>query len=222
MIKHIIWASMIDYPGHTSTVLFTGLCNFNCSYCYNKSLKNNADIDFENEILPKLLERKDFINHVIISGGEPTVDPDFEHIIKILYDNGFAIGVHTNGSNPQIIINNLKYIDFVGIDIKTSKEKYNKSTNINVNIDNIIKTIKTVIDSNINYEIRTTLFPEDVKKDDVLKIAKWLKQNGVKKYHLQQYYAVSTAKVTEQYLQTELEEITNECNNIIETVLKTK
>ena len=39
MIKHVIWASMIDYPGNTSAVLFTGACNFNCDYCYNKTLK---------------------------------------------------------------------------------------------------------------------------------------------------------------------------------------
>ena len=127
MIKHVIWSSMIDYPGHTCTVMFTGNCNFNCDYCYNKTLKEQENKKFEEEILPKLIERKDFINHIIISGGEPTVDPDFEKIIDILHKQGFLIGVHTNGSNPDIIINNIYKIDYFGIDITNSS--LNKFTN---------------------------------------------------------------------------------------------
>lgn len=222
MIKHVIWSSMIDYPGHTCTVMFTGNCNFNCDYCYNKTLKEQENKKFEDEILPKLIERKDFINHIIISGGEPTVDPDFEKIIDILHKHGFVIGVHTNGSNPDKIINNIDKIDYFGIDIKTSFNKYNVAAGTHVNVDNVKKTIEYVVKSGKQYELRTTLFPRDVKQDDVIEIANYLKEIGANNYCLQQFYPVNGAEVVKQYNLEELTGITEKSNEIIKTVLKTK
>ena len=91
MSKSVIWSSMRDYPDNICTTMFTGVCNFDCEFCYNRGLLKEKEINFEEEILPKLLERKDFINHVIISGGECTIHPDFEKVINTLYDNGFTI-----------------------------------------------------------------------------------------------------------------------------------
>lgn len=222
MIKHVIWASMIDYPGETSTVLFTGACNFNCDYCYNKTLKQAEDKAFDNEILPKLLERKDFVSHIILSGGEPTIDKNFDHMIDVLYNKGFKIGVHTNGSNPEKIINNIDKIDYLGIDIKTSFDKYDISAGTKVNVDNVKKTIEFAVKSGKKYEFRTTLFPRDVEEQDVLNIANYLKQIGAKKYHLQQFYPVNGAEKIKSYSENIIKEFAEKCNTIIPTILKTK
>ncbi len=222
MIKHVIWASMIDYPGQTATVLFTGACNFNCDYCYNKTLKQAEDKVFDKVILPKLLERQDFVNHVILSGGEPTVDKDFEYILDTLNKHGFIVGVHTNGSNPDKIINNIDKIDYLGIDIKTSFNKYDIVAGTKTNVDNVKKTIEYVAKSGKNYEFRTTLFPRDVNEQDVISIANYLKEIGAKKYHLQQFYPVNGAEDIPSYPETTIREFTRKCNEIIPTVLKTK
>ena len=55
MIKSVIWSSMIDYPDNVCTTLFTGVCNFDCEFCYNKGLLKEKELNFEEEILPKLL-----------------------------------------------------------------------------------------------------------------------------------------------------------------------
>lgn len=222
MIKHVIWASMIDYPGQTSTVLFTGACNFNCDYCYNKSLNLAKDKVFDKSILPELIKRRDFIDHVILSGGEPTIDKEFEYIVNVLYSNGFKVGVHTNGSNPEKIINNIDKIDYLGIDIKTSFNKYDIVAGTKVNVDNVKKTIEFVVKSGKTYEFRTTLFPRDVDEQDVLYIAKYLKEIGANKYHLQQFYPVNGAKNINSYDETTIKEFQRKCNEIIPTVLKTK
>lgn len=222
MIKHVIWASMIDYPGQTCTVLFTGACNFNCDYCYNKTLKCAEDKVFEQEILPRLLERKDFVDHVILSGGEPTIDPKYDYIIDTLYNYGFKIGIHTNGSNPEKIINNIDKIEYLGIDIKTSFDKYDIVAGTKVNVDSVKKTIEFVIKSGKQYEFRTTLFPRDVNEEDVLNIAKYLKEIGANKYHLQQFYPVNGAEDIKSYSEAKINEFTRKCNEIIPTVLKTK
>lgn len=222
MIKHVIWASMIDYPGQTATVLFTGACNFNCDYCYNKTLKQAEDKVFDKVILPKLLERQDFVNHVILSGGEPTIDKDFEYILDTLNKRGFIVGIHTNGSNPDKIINNIDKIDYLGIDIKTSFDKYDIVSGTKVNVDNVKKTIEYVVQSGKNYEFRTTLFPRDVNEQDVINIAKYLKDIGAKKYHLQQFYPVNGAENIASYPEDTIKEFARKCNEIIPTVLKTK
>lgn len=222
MIKHVIWASMIDYPGHTSAVLFTEKCNFNCSYCYNRKLSDQPDKIFEQEILPKLIERKDFVNHVVISGGEPTIDESFEEMLTKLHNEGFVVGIHTNASNPNKIIDNINKISFLGIDIKSVKSKYNEIAGTKVNLDNVEKLLRYVIENGIAHEVRTTLFPKHVSKEDILEIAKWLKEAGEKKYHLQQFYAVNGAEEVESYTEEELQEICNKSNEIITTVLKSK
>lgn len=222
MIKKVIWSSMIDYPKSTSAVLFVGKCNFNCSYCYNRTLIKENDIEFDKNILPKLLERKDFIDHIIISGGEPTTDDEFEIILQKLYNSGFVIGVHTNGSNPDMILKHIDKIDFLGIDIKSSEEKYNSIAGVEVNFNKIIETVKIAIENNKNLEIRTTLFPKYVDMDDCIAIAEKLKELGVKEYQLQQFYAVNGAEEVDSYSTNKLFEIQENCNKILPTTLKTK
>ena len=57
LIKSVLWANMLDYPGHVSTSLFFDGCNMDCEFCQNKLLAKEKTIDFDTEILPKLLER---------------------------------------------------------------------------------------------------------------------------------------------------------------------
>ena len=222
MIKQVIWSSMIDYPKHVSTVIFFDKCNFNCDYCYNKELINMKAIDFDKEILPKLISRKDIVDHIILSGGECTLANSFSDIVDKLYDSGFTIGIHTNGSNPQIIKENIDKISYMGIDIKSSSEKYNDITKCNVNIQNIIDTINLAKNNNKQYQCRTTLYPIYVQKEDCIKIAKKLKEMGVKEYTIQQCYNIGSSKEFNQYLDKELIDIQNECDKIIKTNLKIK
>ena len=126
MIKSDIWASMIDYPDNICTTIFMDGCNFNCEFCYNKNLSKEKEINFEKEILPKLKERKAFINHIIISGGECTTSPDFIDIVDKLYNEKFLIGIHTNGYKPDTLRRVIKKLDFIGMDIKNDFENYNK------------------------------------------------------------------------------------------------
>ena len=144
MVKQVIWSSMIDYPKKISTVIFLDKCNLNCEYCYNRELYNMKTLDFNIDILPKLLERKDFINHIILSGGECTINKEFQEILYILYEKGFKIGLHTNGTRPDIIEKNIQKISFLGIDVKTTLDKYYMLDSDNKDTKNIEKTIQEV------------------------------------------------------------------------------
>lgn len=225
MFKSIVWSSTIDYPKQVSTVLFVGICNWDCGFCYNRNLINNKDIDFDNYILPRLIQRKKFINHIVISGGEVTCYNELINVIDKLKNKGFTLGIHTNGSNPDMLENIIDKIDFVGMDIKTSfTDKYNKITNKIVNFEDLEKSIKTIINSNKLYEFRTTLYPKYVNLNDCLFIAEKLKSLNVNKYVLQQYENSfnneNNKNKINSYPVNYIKQIREECNKIILTELK--
>ncbi|MBQ8299841.1 MAG: anaerobic ribonucleoside-triphosphate reductase activating protein [Clostridia bacterium] len=218
MIKSVIWSSMIDYPDNVCTTLFTGVCNFDCEFCYNKGLLKEKELDFEKEILPKLLDRKDFIDHVIISGGECTVHPDFEKVINILYENGFKIGIHTNGYTPEILSNIIDKIDFIGMDIKNDFENYNEITQKKVDVSKIKESVDIILKNGVNYEFRTTVYPKYINKENLVNIAKYLKEVGSKKYVLQNYFDHNKTVIP--YSAEMMREIQAECSEYLPTTLR--
>jgi pyruvate formate lyase activating enzyme len=218
MVKSVIWSSMIDYPDNVCTTLFTGVCNFDCEFCYNKGLLKEKELDFEKEILPKLLERKEIIDHVIISGGECTVHPDFEKMINTLYENGFTIGIHTNGYTPETLRKVIDKIDYVGMDIKNDFDNYNEITQKKINVDKIKESVDLILNKGINYEFRTTVYPKYINKENLVNIAKYLKDVGSKKYVLQNYFDHNKTVIP--YSPEMMKEIQAECSEYLPTTLR--
>lgn len=220
MFKSVIWSSTIDYPDELSTVLFVGKCGWNCEYCHNKSLSSsNGSLNFEQEILPRLLKRIDFIDHVVISGGECTLYKELPDIINSLHLKGFSIGIHTNGVNHDMVKKILNKLSFVGMDIKT----FNYDKHFNLSADeqlNIYKSAKLISQNCPNYEFRTTLFPPYFNRaEDVVGIASWLKSVGANRYVLQEYEPNENCQV-EPFTKEQITDILVRCNKVIPTSLK--
>jgi pyruvate formate lyase activating enzyme len=221
LFKSVVWSSTIDYPNQVSTVLFVGTCNWDCKFCYNRNLINNESIDFNTQILPRLINRKEFINHVVISGGECTCYKELLTILNILKEKGFIVGIHTNGSNPNILAQLINKIDFIGMDIKTgSWNSYESITNTEIAMHDIIDSIYMIIKSNKEYEFRTTVYPPYVNLKDCVNIAQLLKNIKADKYILQQFDNSFDKSVVEPYSIKYLNEIKEECNKIIPTFIK--
>lgn len=220
MIKSIVWSSMIDYPEQVSTVLFVGTCNWRCDFCHNLTLLDKPTIPFEN-VFKKLIQRKSFINHIVISGGECTCWNKLEQIIDLLKDEGFVVGIHTNGSNPKMLKNIINKIDFIGMDIKTSKLKYDFITNSEIKYEDILESINIIIKTNIQYEFRTTVYPQYVNINDCYEIAEVLRSYGIKEYIIQQFdnLHLDNCAVTP-YSKNYLIKIQNKCNKIINTKIR--
>ena len=164
------------------------------------------------------MERKDFINHVIISGGECTFHKDFEKYINILHENGFVIGIHTNGYAPEILEKVMDKIDYIGMDIKNDFDNYDEITQIKVDVNKVKKSADLILNSGINYEFRTTVYPKYVNTENVLEIAKYLKEIGAKKYVLQKYFDHDKSVIP--YSNEKMAEMCEECNGIIPTILR--
>lgn len=182
--------SMVDYDGHIATTIFTSGCNFACPFCHNSSLvtniSQNEEIDI-NDIFAHLKKRKGIIDAVVISGGEPTLQPDLIDFIKALKEYGVSIKLDTNGTKPEVIKklieNNL--IDYIAMDIKNSPQKYTTTAGRDVDLEAVKTSIDYIIKSNIDHEFRTTLVEEFHSTSDILEMAKMLR--GSKKWRLQKF-----------------------------------
>lgn len=212
--------TLLDYPGNISCTIFTGGCNFRCPFCHNAALvvQDHKNMIAEAEIFEYLKKRKNILDSICISGGEPLIQKDIVLFIKKLKGTGLKIKLDTNGSNPKLLkeLIDAKLIDFVAMDIKNSKEKYNKTIGVSgYDIKNIEESVKVLLEGKVDYEFRTTVVSEFHDQDDFKKIAEWIK--GCKKYVLQQF--VNSGNLIQDGLHAHTSEELDEYKVILEKVI---
>jgi len=65
--------SSVEFPGKMSLVIFTAGCMLRCPYCHNPGIINGGKKTSINEILKEINESLDFIDSVVLTGGEPLI-----------------------------------------------------------------------------------------------------------------------------------------------------
>ncbi|SFH80904.1 pyruvate formate lyase activating enzyme [Pseudobutyrivibrio sp. OR37] len=183
--------TLLDYPGKIASTIFTGGCNFKCPFCHNKDLvfpPKDAFAFTEEEIFEHLLSKKKILDGVCITGGEPTLHKDLPEFIKKIKDLGFLVKLDSNGTNPDMLaaLIESKLVDYIAMDIKTTKEKYNDIACMNsFDIAPIDASVSLLLEGKIDYEFRTTVMAECHTVTDMEAIGQWLK--GARAYYLQSY-----------------------------------
>ena len=189
LIKGLQKTTLLDFPQKVACTVFTGGCNFRCPFCHNASLVkliDNERID-EDEFFSFLNKRVNILDGVCITGGEPLLQKDIFEFIKKIKELGYAVKLDTNGAYPTELekLIQAKIIDYVAMDIKNSKSKYSDTCGVNVNLDDIQKSIDILTSADIEYEFRTTVVRELHTKDDIIEIAKWI--SDAPRYFLQSF-----------------------------------
>jgi len=153
--------SFLDYPHRMACVIFTVGCNFRCPFCHNKDLVEGIKVEEikEVEIFEFLEQRKNILEGVVITGGEPTMQSDLDKFIKKIKTIGYLVKLDTNGTNPEILkrLIDEKLVDFVAMDIKADWDNYNKATGVKSNLENIKKSVKIIKESGLEYQFRSTI-----------------------------------------------------------------
>ena len=187
-INGFLGTSLIEYPGKLAAVIYTSPCNFRCGFCHNSYLiLENEDVIDQKDILKQIDERKAFIDAVVITGGEPTMQPDLKRFMLKIKETGLKTKLDTNGYDPENlrdIIEN-KAVDYVAMDIKTSLPRYKEAARVEVDIEKIRESIELIMKSGIDYEFRTTVVPGLVAEKDIIEIGEAVK--GAKLFALQQF-----------------------------------
>jgi pyruvate formate lyase activating enzyme len=196
--------TLIDFPGRLAATVFLTGCNFRCPFCYSSELVLPEKIKAQPKILQKeffdfLKDRKGLLEGVVICGGEPTISKGLLLFVKKIRKLGYLVKLDTNGSNPVVLkdLIDKKLIDYVAMDIKAPKEKYAKTVGMNEGRNKIIvkrinESINILKDSGVGFEFRTTVVPSFHKKEDILKIAHWIKP--APRYFLQNFRSEKTIK----------------------------
>lgn len=148
--------SLLDYPNHISAIIFTKGCNFRCHFCYNPMLvlpakgrkkKDHSPIS-EDGLFDFLKQRKEKLEAVVVTGGEPTLHKDLPEFLGKIKKLGYKIKLDTNGTNPEMLktlvgaglapAQNARSataratarvaptIDYIAMDIKAPLDKYMK------------------------------------------------------------------------------------------------
>lgn len=182
--------TLLDFPEKMACMIFTRGCNLKCPFCQNGSLvlnKTKEGFIDESEIFEYLKKRKNLLDGVVVSGGEPLLQRDIKTFITKIKDLGYKVKIDTNGTSPLLLeeLINEGLVDYVAMDIKNVFEKYPKITGCkNVNTDNIKKSIKILKQDKIDYEFRTTIVKEFHALEDIKKILSYI---GGSKYYLQNF-----------------------------------
>lgn len=173
--------TLIDYPGKIACTVFISGCNFFCPWCYSAELVvpekiKNQPVILEKDFFDFLESRVGLLEGVCICGGEPTMNYELPDFIKKIKKLGYLIKLDTNGSNPKMLEDLIdeKLIDYVAMDIKTSKENYQKVLGAKISIEDIEKSVEILKQGRVGYQFRTTVIPTIHEKEDFIKIAKWI------------------------------------------------
>ncbi len=181
--------SSLDYPGLMALVLFIPGCDLRCKYCHNPQLLKNDSITDEDveEILDDLRLNIDFIDAIVISGGEPLLHPEIvKQFIKEAQSEDLLVKLDTNGLHPYEMLEVIEDLDYVAMDIKAPLDEYYKISDIYpVDVEErITKTMDIVADNDVFLECRTTFVPGLLDADDIRRITRSIRCN---QYTLQQF-----------------------------------
>ena len=225
--------SLTDYPGKIAAVLFSRGCNLRCPFCHNAHLlvrpgRNDAAAgEIEDlELLSFLQERRGFLDAVVFSGGEPTINPELPEVIRRVKDAGYLVKLDTNGHNPlmltKLLADNL--LDYVAMDIKAPLD-YKKYLEASGRLSpkdffNVRAAINLLQTTAIEVEFRTTVIPLWHSPEDIAAIARYIE--GARLYCLQQFNPRTTfdsgLSSVKPYSKEELMELARLCRPYVDSV----
>lgn len=194
-LAHYEPLSLSDFPGKLAATVFTVGCNFVCPYCHNPELVNITDetpLLEEETFFAFLQRRKDRLNGVCITGGEPTLHADLPEFIDRIRTQGFAVKLDTNGSNPDMLKSLLDSgsLDYVAMDVKAPPSRYGEVTGNTAALPLAQESIRLLSDSGLACEFRTTVLPMLFNEADLANICAMLPAGS--RYVIQNFVPTKT------------------------------
>jgi pyruvate formate lyase activating enzyme len=184
--------TMIDYPGKLSCGIFLSGCNFDCPYCHNPELVGGCSrrsSEFEPDSVYRFIEtRRGFLDGVVISGGEPTLQADLYDLCRHIKEMDYPVKLDTNGSRPQVLERLIadELVDYIAMDLKTDPVKYATYIQSNCNVSAILSSIEIIMESKVAYEFRTTCVKPIVTTQIIENICRLIE--GASMYTLQRFH----------------------------------
>ncbi|MBO7238090.1 MAG: anaerobic ribonucleoside-triphosphate reductase activating protein [Elusimicrobiaceae bacterium] len=205
-IGGLIKFTLIDYPGRVAAVVFTQGCNFRCRYCHNPELVYPHLLQEampEEEVMAFLRHRQGTLEGVVVTGGEPTLQPDLLRFLADIKKLGYYVKLDTNGSKPDVVRAAIeqKLVDYIAMDLKAPFEKYSLITGVEFEQHALQESMDLIRRSGLAYEFRTT-YDKEILNDADIKAVSSLVQD--QHYRVQECLPVAKEKAALKVMHAEL------------------
>lgn len=187
--------STSDWPERLAAVVFVTGCPWRCAYCHNPDLLTRRPAGAAvpvglawPDLLVRLQRRRGLLDGVVFSGGEPTLDPGLADAVQSVKAAGLAVGLHTGGASPRRLAGLLPDLDWVGLDLKTDPDDYERVTGTARSGHAAWDSLELLLAAGTPHELRTTFHPPTVTWPALLRLAERLERRGVTRWVLQRCF----------------------------------
>ena len=177
-IKGFLETSFIDWPGRMAAVLFLPGCNFNCPYCHNRELAHQPhrlrSLEWH-DVAWRLSHFKGWLDGVVVSGGEPTMQTLLPALLQAIKRLGFQTKLDTNGSQPAMLADLIKrkLLDMIAMDWKAplTEPAYRRASGVAVDLATLEESRRLIINSGLPHQFRSTVWPAWHGPQDIRQMA---------------------------------------------------
>lgn len=193
-LRGLIDNSLLEWEDHVAAVAIAGGCNWRCPYCHSwRYVTGVADLEpIDPEKLFSLLDRQaGWIDGVVISGGEPTLQPGLAEMARRIKDKGVKVKLHSNGSRPKVLRDLLTkdLLDCLALDYKAPLDERLFAAVGIIQDPAVVEAVRESFDlarnSAVDREYHTTLAPRFIGPEMLGEMAERLKGDGI--WFLQQF-----------------------------------
>lgn len=150
----------LDFPGVVSAMVYTQGCNFHCPYCHNRHLiPPGRGPVAPDTVLDFLRKRAGLLDGLVISGGEPTLQPGLAAFCREVKALGYRIKLDSNGSRPAVLEELLRgsLLDYAAIDLKTAPDAYRPALTAETGMESALaESVGLLRRYRLAHELRTT------------------------------------------------------------------
>lgn len=161
-------------------------CNFRCQHCDITRLRGkNNDRFFTIKDVKELSRQADEMGlaHIVITGGEPLVFPDFDDIVKAIDPKKFYITSDTNGW--YLDSEKAKHLKSIGVDkIQLSLDSLSAPEHDDFrrkpgSHERAIGAIEASLDAGLNIIIATVVTKQRIRSQEFIDFLEFAKKKGV-------------------------------------------
>lgn len=190
--------STVDWPDMLVATVFLQGCPWDCFYCHNPALidpRAAGELSWE-QVRTFLRSRRGLLDGVVFSGGEPTMQAGLSGAIDEVRGLGMAVGLHTGGSYPKRLSLLLPRIDWVGLDVKSTDERYAAVVGRPGGSARAWESLRLVLAEHerragserpFDYEVRTTVHSDAIDEKGLGVLGARLADAGVRTWALQRF-----------------------------------
>jgi len=175
--------SLVDVLEHVSFTVWLAWCNLRCPWCSNADLARGrgARRVSVGELVEMARRARGFVDVFHVTGGEPLLQ---WRVLKELFRSlrsevGLPLSLDTNGTLPQALAEVVPDLYHLAIDVKappSDAELYARVTGVSVGLARALagRVVESIgVSLRVPFlELRTTLVPGLLKREDVVRAAR--------------------------------------------------